>query len=60
MTIGEVRSCIEHIMRWELEAKSKEHYEHQVKGLMDWIAPGGKQDLSWMKGRVGKVIRPHG
>jgi hypothetical protein len=61
MTLAEVCSCIEHIIRWDLPATSREQYEAQVKGLNEWIAPGGKQDLSWLKkNRLGKVVKKHG
>lgn len=65
MTLEEVRACLGHILRWELHPGSKEHYQLLVRGLQEWIAPTPagrvrKQDLSWIKGPIGKVIKPHG
>jgi len=61
MTLADVKECIEHVVRWEMSARSEEHYSAQVKALNEWLAPGGKQDLSWLeKNRIGKVVRPHG
>jgi hypothetical protein len=61
MTLDDVRSCIEHVIRWDMPARDRGDAEAQVKGLNDWIAPGGKQDLSWLeKNRLGKVVKAHG
>lgn len=61
MTLGEVRECLGHVVRFELPANSREHAEAIVKDLNEWLAPGGKQDLSWLeKNRIGKVVRAHG
>jgi len=60
MDMPEVQEAIAHVMRWELHPVSKEHYERLTKGLEEWLAPGGSQDLSWIKGPIGKVIRAHG
>jgi len=56
-----VQACIDHVARFEINATTKEQYTALVEGLTDWIAPGGKQDLSFItKNRIGKVIKAHG
>jgi hypothetical protein len=61
LTLEDVRACIEHVIRWDMPANTREQAEAQVKGLNEWIAPGGKQDLSWLqKNRIGKVVKAHG
>jgi hypothetical protein len=60
MTMEEVQTCIDHIVRWELQPKSEEHYRQMARGLEEWLAPGGQQDLSWLEPPLGKVIRKHG
>jgi hypothetical protein len=60
MTFAEVTACIEHVLAWEITATSRENYRAKSRALLDWIAPSGKQDLSFIKGRMGKVIKAHG
>lgn len=60
MTLEEVQECVGYVMRWEMHPQSKEHYKALTRGLEEWLAPGGQQDLSWIKGPIGKVIRKNG
>lgn len=62
MTLEEVQEAVGHVLRWELHPESKKHYEHMVKGMEQWLCPGGisVQDLSWITPPIGKVIRKRG
>jgi len=62
MTLEETQTAVGHIIRWELHPQSKEHYELMVKGMEEWLCPRevSKQDLSWLKPPLGRVIKKHG
>lgn len=62
MTIEEVQMAVEHILRWEMNPRSKEHYEHMIKGIEEWLCLNeiSAQDLSWIKSPIGRVIKKHG
>jgi len=62
MTLEEAQMAVGHVMHWELHPQSKDHYEHMIKGMEQWLCPVGisAQDLSWIKSPIGKVIRKHG
>ena len=61
MDLAEVRTAIGHIMRWELHPANQKHYDALVRGMEEWLTEApARQDLSWIKGPIGKVIRAHG
>lgn len=61
MDIREVQGALTHVMRWELHPVNRKHYDALVKGMEEWLTePPEKQDLSWLKGSIGKVIRKYG
>jgi hypothetical protein len=61
MDMGEVSTALGYVMRWELHPVNKKHYDALVKGLEEWLTdPPARQDLSWLKEPIGKVIRKHG
>jgi len=61
MDMAEVQEAVTYVMRWELHPVSKEHYDKLVKGMEEWLTdPPERQDLSWIKGPIGKVIKAHG
>lgn len=61
MDMVELREAIAHVMRWELHPVSREHYKALVKGMEEWLTgPPERQDLSWIKEPIGRVIRKHG
>ena len=61
MDIVEVQTALGHVMRWELHPVSKQHYDALIKGFEEWLTERPeKQDLSWLKKPIGKVIRKHG
>ena len=63
MDMLEVQEAISHVMRWELHPAGKKHYEFLTKGLEEWLTPpseSARQDLSWIKPPIGRVIRKNG
>jgi len=61
MDLPEVQAAVSHVMRWELHPVNKKHYDALARGLEEWLpSPPEQQDLSWIKGPIGRVVRKHG
>jgi len=61
MDMSEVQTALTHVIRWELHPVNQKHYDALIKGMGEWLTERlAKQDLSWIKAPIGKVIRKHG